>query len=192
MKEKKLSDRLLDRTYDRLASQERKYVARYQQTEQKPLTIMCIGVAGTGVNSRIGGHLRYGGKQFRRRHRRYVTVGMTNEYCTSQICSSCFFPVCRPQKTIILDNKRIRKSVNGGSICYNPRCPSYLAGCNTRNRDVQAAINIALAGVTAMSGRTLPSFTRTPVNPKTGNNFTAEPSVNGAPLGHRPVVLWET
>jgi hypothetical protein len=38
------------------------------------------------------------------------------------------------------------KSVQGSSICYNSNCSSDILGSNTKNRDVDAAVNIALAG----------------------------------------------
>ena len=100
---------------------------------------MCIGIAGTGVGTRIGGHLKYGGGQIRARHRRYATVCMTNEFMTSQTCSSCFGPVVRPQKRVLKEGKWKSKFVSGSSICYNGDCPSYKRGSNTKNRDVEAA-----------------------------------------------------
>lgn len=81
----------LNYAYDKLASMERQFVGG-------SLQVMCVGIAGTGAGTRIGGHLRYGGGKLRERHRRYTTVAMTNEYRTSQTCCYCFQPVIRPRK----------------------------------------------------------------------------------------------
>ncbi|KAM3578673.1 hypothetical protein VKS41_008873 [Umbelopsis sp. WA50703] len=64
-----------------------------QMAKKIPRVVLCIGQAGTGVGSRIDGHLRYGVSQLRRRHRRYAMVAMTNEHNSSQACSVCMSPV---------------------------------------------------------------------------------------------------
>ena len=46
--------------YDKLARDERKFVGGKIQG-------MCIGMAGTGAGTRIGGHLKYGGAKVRAR-----------------------------------------------------------------------------------------------------------------------------
>lgn len=56
--------------------------------------------AQRGRNSRIRGHRKWGGKQWRRRHRRYVTVALTDEHGTSQTCCCCFLPVTRPKQRV--------------------------------------------------------------------------------------------
>jgi hypothetical protein len=94
-----------------------------------------------GVGSRIGGHLRLGGEQMRKRHRRYQTVGMVNEYRSSQTCAICF-------NAMVLSGKR--KSVNGSSVCYNHLCPTYALGNKTKNRDVEAANCIAIGAMTIL------------------------------------------
>jgi hypothetical protein len=147
------------------------------------IQVMCIGMAGTGAGTRIGGHLKYGGAKVRARHRRYATVCMTNEYMTSQTCSTCFHPVVRAQKRVLVDGKWKTKSVSGSSVCYNGDCPSYQRGCNTKNRDVEAAVNIAMAGISRMTtGSTLPPFERSTSHYKTGRHGNREPLVTGAPL----------
>jgi hypothetical protein len=80
----------LNYVYDKLASMERQFLGG-------SLQVMCVGIAGTGAGTRIGGHLRYGGGKLRQRHRRYITVAMTNEYRTSRTCCYCFQPVIRPR-----------------------------------------------------------------------------------------------
>jgi hypothetical protein len=130
---------------------------------------MCVDIAGIGAGTRIGGHLRYGGGKLRERHRRYSTVTMTNEYRTSQACCYCFQPVIRPRKPVFRDGKWRTKFVSGSLVCYNSACPSYQRGCNTKNRDVEAAINIALAGTSRITtGFTLPPFERSTSHLNTG------------------------
>lgn len=146
---------------DRIASEERKYVSGRSDVKKKPAvcTVLCIGTAGTGVGSRITGHARRGGEQFRRRHRRYVTVSMTNEYRSSQTCSTCFQPVTHPR--VLKFKKGEWKTVTdkGSSLCMNPTCPTYIAGTNTKNRDEEAAECIAIAGARSLlTGITLPPF----------------------------------
>jgi hypothetical protein len=62
-------------------------------------TIMFIGIAGTCEGFRLKGHAKRDGKQFRKRNKRYVSIGMTNEYLTSQICSACFQSHHQPTST---------------------------------------------------------------------------------------------
>ena len=136
------------------------------------------------INARIGGHLRYSGGKLRERHRRYTTVAMTNEYRTSQTCCYCFQPVIRPRKPVFRDGKWRTKSVSGSSVCYNSACPSYQRGCNTKNRDVEAAINISLAGTSRITtGFTLPPFERSASHLNTGihPHSVTKPPVTGAP-----------
>ncbi|KAJ2958889.1 hypothetical protein NQZ79_g5568 [Umbelopsis isabellina] len=174
---------LLGRAYDRIASKERRFIAGHSKGKKTPCAAMCIGQAGTGVGSRIGGHQRYGGSQLRRRHRRYAVVAMTNEHNSSQTCSVCMSPVVRPQQRIQIKGKWRTRSVNGSSVCFNTNCPSYKSGCNTKNRDVEAAVCIALAGVSTMlSGHTLPPFTRNTSQSYTGQAFNRVPPVTGAAL----------
>jgi hypothetical protein len=107
--------------------------------------VMGIGICGTGVGSRLKGHLRLGGKQMHRRHRRYEVVSMTDEYRTSQTCATCFGQVVRPVRVKTVNGSSKRGTCNGGSLCMNASCPSYQTGTNTRNRDVEAAKCIAIA-----------------------------------------------
>jgi hypothetical protein len=164
-----------------IASKERQYISGgkeegreskeegKEESKLRPRILMCIGQAGEGWGSRIGGHLKYGCHQLRSRHRRYVTIAMTNEHRSSQTCFTCFSPVVRPQERVTKNGQTKLKSVHGGSICYNSACPSYKAGTNTKNRDVGAAVNIALAGLTSMLGGTLPPF-----NPSTSQCNTGK------------------
>jgi hypothetical protein len=56
----------LNYAYDKLASMECQFAGG-------SLQVMCVGIAGTGAGTGIGGHLRYGGGKLRERHRRYST-----------------------------------------------------------------------------------------------------------------------
>lgn len=129
--------------YDAVASQERKFILRDCKS-RKSLPIMCIGNAGTGIGSSIKGFNRRGGKWLRNRHARYTTVAITNEHRTSQTCVFCFGQVIRPSK------EGMKKKNNGASRCLNPDCPSFFFGRAIQGRDPQAAVAIALAGISTM------------------------------------------
>ena len=180
-KEVRTAHLLRGRTYDRIASKERRFVAGAREGKKAPRAVMCVGVDGTGVGSRVRGHLRYGGSQIRKRNRRYATIAMTNEHNTSQTCSVCMSPVVRPQRRVQMEGKWRTRSVNGSSVCYNSKCPSYKSGCNTKNRDVEAAVCIALAGMSTMLiAHTLPPFTRNTSQSYTGQASNRVPPVTGA------------
>jgi hypothetical protein len=74
---------------------------RPAQNSSKPIIVILIGSAVKGVGSRIKGHAKLEGKQLRKRHRRYTTAGITNEYHTSQTCSHCLSPIIHPKTTKI-------------------------------------------------------------------------------------------
>jgi len=161
-KEQRTADLLNKKVYDQMASEERQFIScsadcNHQHRPKTP--IMLIGTAGTSVGSRIGGHARRGGGKMRRNHCRYVTVGMTNEYNTSQTCSTCFLPIVHPRIRKFVKGTWKTVTNNGTSVCLNQDCPTYQAGTNSRNRDVQAAECIAMAGASLLlTGRTLPPF----------------------------------
>jgi hypothetical protein len=103
-----------------------------------------------------------------------------------------FQPVIRPRKPVFRDGKWRTKSVAGSSVSYNSVCPSYQHGCNTKNRDVEAAINIALAGTSRITtGFTLPPFERSTSHLNTGTHphRITKPPVTGAP--QVLTVLWD-
>ncbi|KAI8394078.1 uncharacterized protein BYT42DRAFT_29730 [Radiomyces spectabilis] len=87
--------------------------------------VMCIGNAGTGVGSRIRGHVRRGGKKMLTEHSRNTTVAITNEFCSSKTCVFCF------QQTE-LAKRRLpggkTKQVSGAVRCINPNCPAVPEG----------------------------------------------------------------
>jgi hypothetical protein len=139
---------------DRIASKERRFISDREKPLKTPpkTVIMCIGMVRTGVWSRIKGHAKRSGGQFRR----VVPVAMTNEFMSSQTCCYCFNTIDHPNKRKL--NRRQYKIAanNGTSICINPKCPSYQAGKNCQNRDVQASKCIAIAAASRLlTGRTL-------------------------------------
>ena len=128
-----------------------------------PLFTYCFS---TGVNSRIKGYLRLGEGQMRQRHRRYQTVAMANENNTSKTCATCFSSVVRPKRMV--NGKK--RSVNGGSLCYNHLCPTYAIGNNTKNRDTEAAKCIAIKAMHELVYRTtLPPFDTKPSHCQAGH-----------------------
>lgn len=177
---------LKKKAYDQFASKERKFVAFSDPNKKNCKSnriIMCIGAAGTGIGSRIRGHAKRGGKQLQKRHRRYVTVAITNEHNSSQTCSTCFHPIAHPEHKIKVNGKMRSKTNNGVSICYNPLCPTYKNGTNSKNRDVEAAACIAIAGMTTMIyGHPLPPFAVNTSQSKTGELYNRAPPVTGAML----------
>jgi hypothetical protein len=155
-KERVTANFLLAHTYDAMASEERRFIGDASISETSRRIVMCIGTAGICSGSRIKGHLRYRGKKLRKCHRKYATIAMTDEYKSSQTCSACFSQIVHPKRPV-----NVTKSVNGSSLCLNSECPTYKFGVNTRNRDVEAAKCIALAGMTAiLYSQTLPPFSR--------------------------------
>lgn len=86
---------------DNIASKERRFISGGEKPLKTPLktVIVCMIRAGTGVWSRIEGHAKRGGRQYRRRRRRFVPVAITNDYMSSKTCRYCF-------NTILHSNKR--------------------------------------------------------------------------------------
>jgi hypothetical protein len=89
----------------------------------------------------------------------------------------------RPQVKVIVKGEMKTKSMQGSSICYNSNCSSYKLGSNIKNRDVEATVNIALAGLTTLlTGNTLPPFSFDTSQCKTGKPKNRGPSVTDASL----------
>jgi hypothetical protein len=71
------------------------------------------------------------------------------------------------------------------SLRHNTSCPTYQNGHNTKNRDVEAALNIANASVSTMiSGETLLPFRKANSTSQyhTGTKNTPRPPAPGASL----------
>ncbi|KAG9319417.1 hypothetical protein KVV02_002477 [Mortierella alpina] len=92
--------------------------------------VLMIGNAGTGVGSRIKSHSRRGGGKMRAEHRRYCTVGMTDEYRSPKTCVYCSHQVRQARaRRVDRINKTIKTvNVNGTVECVNPNCISLSAG----------------------------------------------------------------
>ncbi|KAK3806373.1 MAG: hypothetical protein J3Q66DRAFT_119334 [Benniella sp.] len=106
----------------------------------------CLGDAGTGFGSRLGGHSRRGGGKLRAEHRQNATVAMTDEHLTSKTCPFCFQRT-RPAKGRRIVGEEIKTvSINGAMECTNQHCESFQAGYTIKSRDGQASHNIGTTG----------------------------------------------
>ncbi|KAF9934623.1 hypothetical protein BGZ65_003661, partial [Modicella reniformis] len=108
--------------------------------------IGCIGAAGTGVGSRIGGHSRRGGSKLRAEHRQHATVVITDEYMTSKTCPFCFRRTHPARARRLVGQKIKMVSINGAMECTNQHCESFQAGYTIKPRDGQASHNIGTTG----------------------------------------------
>ena len=82
-----------------------KHVTQCPKSQPELRPVLLIGEAGTGVGSRIGGYQRRGGGKMREQHRRYCTIGMTNEYRTSKTCIYCSCQV-RQARAVVRSTER--------------------------------------------------------------------------------------
>jgi hypothetical protein len=89
--------------------------------DKQRLPILLIGNQGTGVGGPIKGFSRRGGKWARQTHRHYTTVGMADEFRTSQSCAFCFSQVIRP-----ISNRG--RTVKGSSQMFEQKVPSSEQG----------------------------------------------------------------
>jgi len=105
--------------------------------------IMCIGNQGTGAGSRIKGFERRGGRWLMNVHSRYATLALMNEHRTSQSCVFCF-------QQIVRTKSRTGKPQNGCRRCVDPACPSVKHGFAIQRRDNEAALAIAVVGISAI------------------------------------------
>ncbi|KAG0168354.1 hypothetical protein DFQ29_010183 [Apophysomyces sp. BC1021] len=160
-----------------------------QQRDSLSVPVLLTGAAGTGFGSRLKGHLKRGGSRIKADHHQHALLGMTNEYRSSQTCVGCYGPIMR-QKASRASSKGER-SVNGASLCMNIECPPYRAGQATQNRDIQAAMCIALAGASLLlTGETLHPFTRYSATIRkltrifASHTGTSEASAEGADICH--------
>lgn len=152
---------------DILCSQERKYIKSedgeyIKKRDRHNQSILFIGDRGTGVGSRIKGHLRYGGHWKSNNHSLYTSVCITNEFNTSQACAFCFEKITHPVKMV---NGKL-KTINGTSVCSNSKCLLVINKRSHQPRDSQSALLIGLSGLcTILSART----TYPALNPKNQN-----------------------
>jgi hypothetical protein len=121
---------------------------------------MFIGDRGTGVGSRIKGHLRYGGKWKEQLHSQYTNVCITNEHYTSQTCVFCYSKLAHPTIHKRIKGKSIKARNKGSFLCYNPKCPLVSTSRAVQSRDKMSAFAIGLSGLaTVLFGQTFPAFT---------------------------------
>ncbi|CAO3678112.1 unnamed protein product [Umbelopsis ramanniana] len=162
-KESRTNELMNRKILDQSASKERRFVSQRESSKDAPKTIiLCIGTAGTSVGSRIKGHAKRGGSKLRTRHQIYATVAMTNEFRTSQTCSSCFCPIVHPTQRKLVKDKWKKVSNNGTSVCVNPKCLRFQAGLASQNRDKQAAECMAISGSSLLlTGKRLACFENT-------------------------------
>lgn len=140
-----------------------RHVAQCPKSQPQVRPVLLIGEAGTGVGSRIGGYQRRGGGKMREQHRRYCTVGMTNEFRTSKTCIYCYCQVRQARARRLVNGKVKFVNLHDAVECINPECPSVKQGYTVKPRDAHAAAAIAIAGASALldrSRRTLPPFSR--------------------------------
>lgn len=153
IKAKRRSELLLNRTKDRVAALERKFVAG------KCNPIMFVGDRGYGIGSTIKGHVKYGGSWKAQVHQRYTSVVITNEHNTSQTCLFCFQKLQHPLKVIIKNEKRYVRLVNGTFVCNNSLCPLKQLKSTHKGRDAVSALAIGISGAaTTMLEYPLPVF----------------------------------
>ncbi|KAG0379404.1 hypothetical protein BGX24_000569 [Mortierella sp. AD032] len=126
----------LQRAWQKIAADERRRIQDFAR--------------GIRTGSRLGGHLKYGGKKVIETYALSVPVLMTDENMTSKVCLLCF-AILRLVKELRLVNG-IEKlvTINGAVQCDNPDCESVRTGYARRGRDSNACVNIALAGFTTV------------------------------------------
>ncbi|KAF7726709.1 hypothetical protein EC973_008483 [Apophysomyces ossiformis] len=151
------------KAYATVASNERNFLNG--SGKKTNVLLMMIGSVGTGVCSPIRGHCRRGGKQLREQHLQQTSVGMTNEFRSSQLCPYCY------QVLSHLNKKKdgyIKKNF-GTVICTNSECISVKKGYGSRGRDQNAALNIAVAGTSALFSERHEPFQE--FNPKKASKY---------------------
>lgn len=124
-----------------------------QCPKSKPdnITVFAYGSAGSGVGSRIGGHLRWGGNWMRQELLRLgLVVALTDEYCTSRICVYCFQRLQLQKSRRLVGTAVKTRTVHGSVVCVNPQCPAVMEGYATRPRDTNAAVGILLSAASVM------------------------------------------
>lgn len=155
------------------------YSTECPKARQFVLPVMLIGTAGTGVGSRIGGHARRGGGMLRKQHIQYSTIGMTNEYRSSQTCIFCFQQIQLARSRRLVGGKVKSVKVRGAVECVNPSCVSFKCSYTIKSRDPHSAVCIAVAGasnlISLQPRETLPPFSRSRPLGNSDNTINASP-----------------
>jgi hypothetical protein len=123
----------------------RRKMAVDEQRQCDKQIIRAIGHAGSGVGTRIKGHLKYGGKWHRKICRQQGIVLVTNEHRTSMTCPFCHSRIIHP--------KNKGKSNNGTSCCINTKCETVKIGKNSFGRDALSATCIAIRAYGQITGQ---------------------------------------
>ena len=118
---------------------------------------MLIGDRGTGVGSRIKGHLRYGGKWKQILHGRHTQVCIVNENNTSQTCVYCFHKLHHAVQKRTIKGKEVKQINRGSFRCINQQCAARNKAI--MSRDTLSALAIALSGTAQLLfQQTFPAF----------------------------------
>ena len=78
----------------------------------------------------------------RRNHRRFVVVGMHDEYKTCKVCTYCW------RSTVLARARRLNSGqvqtlrVHGSDECVSSECASFRAGYTIKARDPHSALTI--------------------------------------------------
>ncbi|RUS34296.1 hypothetical protein BC938DRAFT_481375 [Jimgerdemannia flammicorona] len=84
-------------------------------------------------------------KKIQEQHRIYGYVGITNEYNTSKTCLFCFSRVVLHRTCQTIDGRKQVVCLNGVIEYIHPQYPARRINHTTRERDANAAANIALS-----------------------------------------------
>ncbi|ORE03060.1 hypothetical protein BCV72DRAFT_316218 [Rhizopus microsporus var. microsporus] len=136
---------------------------------------MFIGDRGTGVESRIKGFCRYGGRWEEQLHGKHINMCITNEHMASQTCVYCYQKLCHP-KAMLTKNKQVSQEIKGVLMYMNPKCVAVKSGKSTKSRDALSSLTISLSGLTqCLIGSPLPPFAQSQIsqfNPDTFNKLS--------------------
>jgi hypothetical protein len=110
--------------------------------------ILLVGNQGTNVGNLIKGFSRRGGKWARQTHSRHTTVGIVDEFRTSQTCEFCYSQVIR-----LISNRG--RTVNGSFQCLNKKGPAVNKGLAIQSKDTMAAFLLGFILILNMKPRAL-------------------------------------
>jgi len=121
------------------------------KTKPDIVTIIAYGAAGTGVGSRIGGSLRWGGPWLRLGLLQLdMVVVLTDEYNTTRMCIYCHHRMEEAKSTRLVGAETKTRTTHGSMCCLNPKCEAVKKGYAMRPRDSNAAVGILLSAMTTM------------------------------------------
>ncbi|KAK3823171.1 MAG: hypothetical protein J3Q66DRAFT_331003 [Benniella sp.] len=139
------------RSPDESTEQRLVYQVPCPKTKPDMMTVIAYGAAGTGIGSRIGGSLRWGGHWLRLGLLRLNTVvALTDEYNTTRMCIFCYHRMQEATSTRLVGTELKTRTVHGSMCCHNPDCEAVRCGYAMRPRDSNAAVGILLSAMTIM------------------------------------------